>query len=226
MGRTVGVIHTVGEVGNPPQAGTTTDLRVIANQSGARLGMLRVIAESQLQAGTDSLTGLLNRRAFENTYRRVRPESRLAALAMADLDHFKELNDTYGHDTGDRALRAFAETLRVCLRVEDLICRRGGEEFAIFFPGVTAATAVAALSRVQSELRVALRTGGLPDYTASFGVIDADSNENLDSMLTRADTALFAAKAGGRDRIAAHDQDGHEELQPAQALTDAVLRND
>jgi diguanylate cyclase (GGDEF)-like protein len=129
-------------------------------------------AHLTLQATPAGLTGLLNRRAFENGYVRVRGASRMAAVAMAHLDHFKALNDTYGHDTGDRALRVFAETLRTCLRGEDLVSRRGGEEFASFFPGSGAGVAVAALRRVRAELQRALRTSGLPVCTASFGVVE------------------------------------------------------
>ena len=87
------------------------DLETLANQAGARLGMLRVMAETQLQASTDGLTGLINRRTLENHVRNLRSSNGAFALVMADLDRFKELNDTHGHEAGDRALRIFAETL-------------------------------------------------------------------------------------------------------------------
>ncbi len=220
MGRTVGVIHTVGDPDAGPPPDSTTDLRSVANQAGTRLGMLRVMAETQLQASTDALPGLLNRRAFENNYLRMRPDTRICTVAMADLDHFKDLNDTYGHDTGDRALRTFAEALRSSLRAEDLISRRGGEEFAIFFPNSSADTAVAALQRLQEQLRTSLHAANLPTCTASFGIVEAGPDEALDTMLTRADTALFAAKQAGRNRLIVHDHTGHEKLYPATAFPD------
>ncbi|TAK68283.1 MAG: GGDEF domain-containing protein [Actinomycetota bacterium] len=208
MGRTVGVVHTIAAAHTPLDETVLEDLQGIANQAGTRLGMLRIVAETQLQATTDALTGLLNRRAFENDYRRIRSDSAVAAIAMADLDHFKDLNDTYGHDTGDRALRLFAATLRSNLRAEDLVSRRGGEEFAIFFPGYDAVAAATGLERVRDQLGATLRAAGLPSYTASFGLVEAGPDEDLDVMLARADAALFAAKAAGRDRIVLHDRNG------------------
>ena len=218
MGRTVGVIHTVSEVASPTGSDAATDLQSVAAQAGTRLGMLRVMAETQLQANTDGLTGLMNRRALENGYLKTRDSSLVTAVAMADLDHFKQLNDTYGHATGDRALRMFAQTLRGGMRSQDLVSRRGGEEFAVVFPDCDAAAAVAALQRVQTQLHVALRQSGLPTYTASFGVVEASIDEDFETTLARADVALFAAKAAGRDRVMVHDQQGMEQLYPATAF--------
>ena len=208
MGRAVGVIHTTSGVGAPLEASAQTDLQALANQAGARLGMLRIMSETQLQASTDGLTGLLNRRAFENHFTAARHGGAVSAVAMADLDHFKTLNDTYGHETGDRALRTFAQALRSCLRADDLVSRRGGEEFAVYFPGSDAAAAVAALHRVQLAFRSALAAAGLPECTASFGVVETALYEELETMLTRADAALFAAKHAGRDRVVVHDSTG------------------
>jgi diguanylate cyclase (GGDEF)-like protein len=201
MGRTVGVIHAIGErhaeIGNA----VVGDLQAIANQAGARLGMLRIIADSQLQASTDGLTGLLNRRALEDRFRTYRMRPGRLAVAMADLDNFKALNDTYGHETGDRALRSFAETLRSALRAEDVVCRHGGEEFAIVLPSCSAHEAATLLERVRTQLRQTARETGLPSYTASFGVVDGDPREDLEALLRRADAGLFEAKRRGRDRI-------------------------
>ncbi len=112
MGRTVGVVHATGAVGEPLDDDAVAALQTLANQAGNRVGMLRVMAETQLQASTDGLTGLVNRRSLENRVRQLRSEGTEFALVMADLDHFKALNDAYGHETGDRALRIFSETLR------------------------------------------------------------------------------------------------------------------
>jgi diguanylate cyclase (GGDEF)-like protein len=129
-------------------------------------------------------------------------------VAMADLDHFKDLNDTYGHETGDRALRLFAETLRRSLRDRNLICRHGGEEFALVLPECTTTDARAALEKVRVELVDALRAAGLPTYTASFGLVEANDGEDLEPAVRRADAALFEAKHTGRDRVVVHGFDG------------------
>ena len=134
MGRSVGVIHATGRPDTVPDATSVQDLATLANLAGARIGLLRVMAETQLQAATDGLTGLLNRRSLHNKMRVVRDDAACFAVVMADLDHFKRLNDTHGHDTGDSALRVFAETMRRSLRAEDLICRYGGEEFVVILP--------------------------------------------------------------------------------------------
>ncbi len=218
MGRTVGVIHTVSGVESPTEPEAATDLQSVAAQAGTRLGMLRIMAETQLQATTDGLTGLMNRRALENTYLQRRDASQVTSVAMADLDHFKQLNDTYGHATGDRALRIFAQTLKESLRAEDIVSRRGGEEFAVVFPDCTAAAAVAGLQRVQAQLQVVLSNSGLPSFTASFGVVEVSSEEDFETTLARADVALFAAKGSGRDRVTVHDQHGAETLYPATAF--------
>ena len=203
MGRTVGVIHGTTEPGVLVDDLVVQDLQTLANQAGARLGMHRIMAETQLQASTDNLTGLLNRRTLENQVRVLRNERTPLALAMVDLDHFKDLNDTYGHETGDRALRLFADTLRSSLRDRDLLCRHGGEEFAIVLPECSISDACAAMEGVRAQLVDALRAASLPRFTASFGIVTAEPGEQLEAVTRRADTALFQAKREGRDRIIA-----------------------
>ena len=212
MGRTVGVIHTTDAPNAVFDGARVQDLQTLANQAGARLGMLRIMAETQLQAATDGLTGLLNRRSLENKIRALRNEQTSFAFAMADLDHFKALNDAHGHETGDRALRLFAQTLRTLLRDDDLVGRYGGEEFAIVLPGATSRDAADALEHVRVTLPGHVRRAGLPDYTASFGVVEAAIGEDLEAVARRADAALFHAKRDGRDRIVVHSDHGmHEE---------------
>ena len=208
MGRTVGVIHATDQAGVTADDRVVQDLQTLANQAGARLGMHRIMAETQLQAATDNLTGLLNRRSLENQVRVLRNDRVRFAVAMADLDHFKDLNDTYGHETGDRALRMFADTLRNSLRERDLVSRHGGEEFAVILPECPMAEATVILDGVRRELVGALHAAGLPRYTASFGVVEADPNEAFEAAVRRADAALFEAKHHGRDQVVAHHGDG------------------
>jgi diguanylate cyclase (GGDEF)-like protein len=204
MGRTVGVIHVTGETGVLPSDSNVKYLSTLANQAGARVGLLRMMADTQLQASTDSLTGLLNRRAFENSVRTMRGDHESYAVAMADLDHFKHLNDTFGHDTGDRALRLFAQTLRASVRQHDVVARYGGEEFALVLPSCSTVTAVEILDRARAALVTATAEAGLPTVTASFGVVEAGADEDLSVSLGRADAALLEAKRAGRDRVVRH----------------------
>ena len=201
MGRTVGVIHATGTPGAVMDDDTVEDLATLAKLAGARIGLLRVMAETQLQASTDSLTGLLNRRTFDDRVAALRRTTSLVTVAMADLDHFKALNDTYGHETGDRALRVFAQVTREAVRANDVICRHGGEEFAIAFPACTAQQAGEALDALRSRLSAATSVAGLPTFTVSFGVAEAVDREDLSSALARADAALLEAKTAGRDRV-------------------------
>ncbi len=205
MGRTVGVIHATGQPKEQIDEDTVEDLGTLAKLAGARIGLLRVMAETRLQASTDALTGLSNRRSFEEKVSAVRHDNSVLAVAMGDLDHFKMLNDTYGHETGDRALRLFSQVLRESFRSQDMVCRHGGEEFAIAFPACTAPDARDALDALRSRLSAAITVAGLPSFTASFGVVDADEQENLHAALSRADAALYEAKLKGRDRVVVHD---------------------
>jgi len=208
MGRTMGAIHATGDPGAVFDEDRVNDLTTLAKLAGARIGLLRVMDETQLQAATDSLTGLMNRRTLENQVHRIRAEGTPFALAMVDLDQFKEINDTYGHDTGDRALRLFAQTMRSSVRDHDLVCRHGGEEFVVVFPRCSAADARTALESVRTKLGPTIIGSGMPAFTASFGVVDAQTADDLPVTVNRADEALFEAKRAGRDRIVVHDADG------------------
>ena len=215
MGRTVGVIHATGEPGAKIDDDHVDDLATLAKLAGARIGLLRVMAETQLQASTDTLTGLLNRRSFSERVAAIPAHLYPVAVAMADLDHFKTLNDTYGHETGDRALRLFARVLRDALRASDVASRYGGEEFAIAFPDCSAVDARRVLNTVRAQLDAAITVGGLPKYTVSFGVTESEPGEDLEAALRRADDALLQAKREGRDQVWLHDAMGGAATEPA-----------
>jgi diguanylate cyclase (GGDEF)-like protein len=201
MGTTVGVAHAIGTIEEPISAQAVDALQALANLAGNRLGMLRIMAETQLQASTDGLTGLINRRSLENRARQLRAEDASFALVIADLDHFKRLNDTHGHDTGDRALRIFAESLRSALRADDLACRYGGEEFAILLPGADVDEAVEVAERVKDALADTTTRGDVPTFTASFGVAHSNDARDFEGVVQCADRALFVAKHHGRNQV-------------------------
>lgn len=221
MGRTVGVIHATGQPEAEVDDSRVDDLSTLAKLAGARLGLLRVMAETQLQASTDTLTGLLNRRSFSEQVSAVPDQMYPVAMAMADLDHFKTLNDTYGHETGDRALRLFARVLRDALRNSDVLARYGGEEFAIAFPDCSAVDATRLLNTVRDHLDAAITVGGLPKFTVSFGITEAEPGEEFGTVLRRADSALMLAKQQGRNRIVLHESVG-EDSAPTEGRPDLL----
>lgn len=172
MGRTVGVIHATGAPDVPVEDDAVGDMATLAKLAGARIGLLRVMAETQLQASTDSLIGLLNRRSFEQRVAAIRRETPLLSFGMADLDHFKQLNDHYGHETGDRALRLFAQVLSGSVRAQDVVGRHGGEEFVIALAWCTAQTAADILDGLRNRLDAAIIVAGLPKFTISIGLVE------------------------------------------------------
>jgi diguanylate cyclase (GGDEF)-like protein len=208
MGRTVGVIHATADQHAEFEESALHGLGTLAKLAGARIGLLRMMTETQLQASTDSLTGLLNRRSLENNVQMLRHERRGFVVAMADLDNFKQLNDVHGHETGDRALRLFAQTLRTSLRDLDIVSRHGGEEFAVVMPDCGLADASIALDRFRTHLIASIQASGLPEFTVSVGIVDATESENFAEVLARADAALLEAKRTGRDQVVAHGRHG------------------
>lgn len=202
MGRSLGVLHATGAPGREWSAEEVDQLRSLATLTGSRIGTVRSVERTQLQAATDGLTGLLNRRSVETRVRRLRTGRTPFTLVLADLDHFKRLNDTYGHEAGDRALKMFAEVLRRQLRDDDVTGRLGGEEFVLVLPETPVESAQALLERLRVSLAEAV-LGRPPGFTASFGVAASTSGSSFEEVLAVADAALYRAKDEGRDRIVA-----------------------
>jgi diguanylate cyclase (GGDEF)-like protein len=203
LGTPMGVIHTVGPEGELLDEQTIEMMEGLARQAGSRIGVLRAMATSELQAATDPLTGLANRRRLQVEVGRTRDSSDAYAVVLADLDRFKDLNDTYGHEVGDRALRVFAGVVKEAVRERDLACRYGGEEFVLLLPQCSIEHANAVVERIRAELIGLLAGGDVPGFTASFGIADSTMAEDFDRVLRLADEALLRAKLGGRNRIEA-----------------------
>jgi diguanylate cyclase (GGDEF)-like protein len=166
-------------------------------------------AQMQLLATTDCLTGLANRRAFFEQAESARLlAARLRkpiALMMLDIDHFKQLNDRFGHASGDEALVLFADVSRRALRDHDIMGRLGGEEFALALPGTDLDGALQAAERLRIAVNQAplITSGSGYMMTVSIGVVLIEPGEALTAALARADNALYAAKSGGRNRVEA-----------------------
>ena len=162
-------------------------------------------------ATTDPLTGLLNRRGFFEAAGLVMGRNRKSMAPVSvlafDLDHFKSVNDRYGHAVGDAVLQLFARVVRETMRADDVIGRLGGEEFVAVLPGALK-DAAAAGERVRSALAAAsiVRNGQHIAATVSIGVASGSPSCAVDSLITRADEALYRAKTGGRNRVETTDE--------------------
>jgi diguanylate cyclase (GGDEF)-like protein len=205
MGRALGVLHAAAPVGKLPSLAQIAHLTTLGAQAGTRIGTVRAFHSTQQKAATDSLTGLHNRRSAEERARDLVATGRPFAVVLADLDHFKRLNDSRGHEAGDKALRLFAETLRLSMRDGDMASRWGGEEFVLLMPNANAAQALEAVDRIRAALATSLLTGGTPAFTSSYGISDSTMSPRFERMVKIADEALYRAKEEGRDRAVIGD---------------------
>ncbi|VXC58395.1 Diguanylate cyclase (GGDEF) domain-containing protein [Pseudomonas sp. 8Z] len=175
----------------------------------------RLINEKRLTelATTDALTGLANRVKLAEVFERERAHALRNAtplsLVFLDVDHFKQINDRFGHEVGDRALTHFAKTLSQRLRVNDLLCRLGGEEFAVLLPSSTTQLAHNIAENLRE--RLAQEPLGLNDevlpMTLSAGIAELGKDgQTLDELLLTADQRTYAAKRAGRNQVVAWDE--------------------
>ncbi len=152
---------------------------------------------------TDPMTGLFNRRGLALQIATLRQTRQPFAALALDLDHFKRVNDTYGHAAGDQVLIALAAILKTCVRAEDAPCRVGGEEFLILMPNASRDTA----ERVAGRIRAATADHAMPqavgNVTVSIGIALWPSDDaDIDKVMAKADEALYRAKNSGRNRVA------------------------
>ncbi|MBI9113305.1 diguanylate cyclase [Maridesulfovibrio ferrireducens] len=172
------------------------------------------------QATHDPLTGAMNRRAImaslEKDLERTLREDSVLGIGLLDIDHFKAVNDTYGHQTGDDVLCELVRTINSGLRKYDSLGRIGGEEFVVVMPGKVGADSVSQFERLRSSIqktKMKTRTGDLA-ITVSVGVVCAPPGASIDDLLAMADEALYQAKAGGRNRVTLAESSLHEDAVP------------
>lgn len=172
--------------------------------------MLLIIVRDEMAAlttrsDTDKLSGLWNRRGFEDRAERamvsVRRTGNSGALVLADLDHFKRINDTLGHEYGDTVIAVFAQILADSASPAVVIGRQGGEEFAAFIPGANLATGRLYADSVRANFAERGASLGIAELSASFGVVQLRAEDSLADLLRRADLALYEAKKNGRNRV-------------------------
>lgn len=169
------------------------------------------------QATRDPLTALYNRRYFEDeVFKRIvqaKAAEQPFSILMIDADHFKKVNDTYGHKTGDKVLIELASTCERALRNDDIVARYGGEEFVVFLSGVNAQKGKIVADRLResiSEIVVYSDEGDEVRFTVSIGVSSYEISDNIDTLIKTADEALYKAKENGRNRVEIFDKDDWE----------------
>jgi diguanylate cyclase (GGDEF)-like protein len=197
----VGALVIEGDEPEEVRAAERSNLSTLASLAAAGLEVSR-------QARTDSLTGLYNRRAFDEQMRRTLDESDRfglsVSLIVADIDHFKRINDVHGHEAGDAVLRHVARTLQETVRAVDVCSRYGGEELAVLLPhtGLGGAVELAERLRRAIEGRAVAATPVAIPVTASFGVACyPETSHSREGFFASADMALYQAKRDGRNRI-------------------------
>lgn len=208
-GRVVGAILV-----RAPRPYTYTDadrsaLELLGATAAIAIDNAHLFADARRLATIDELTGVWNRRSFFENARREFQRSQRAlrplAILMFDVDHFKAVNDTYGHAAGDQVLRGLAERCRSQLRVIDIVGRYGGEEFAVALPetNIEAAEHIADRLRISVENTAFVTAQGSISLTISVGVAvyDPDDQTTLDAVIDRADRALYLAKRSGRNCV-------------------------
>lgn len=212
------VFQALGGTGSAPDQYLQTTYAMFSQSMGTVFAMAvalmllvilvrDVLADANARSETDVLSGLLNRRGFEAHSAAALQETRRlgtpVSLVISDLDHFKSINDNFGHAAGDRVINAFAGFLRSAMAEHHVAGRIGGEEFAILMPGTNLVAARLFAEGARNAVAT-LAVESLPPtkrFTASFGVAELAASENITELMERADKALYLAKNSGRDCV-------------------------
>jgi diguanylate cyclase (GGDEF)-like protein len=203
-------------------------LRTVADQVTVAVNHARLFSQMQQQALTDGLTGCFNRRSFEMQLERdLHMATRMSlpvSLILLDLDNFKRVNDTFGHEAGDVALRLLADGLRDELRSVDTAARYGGEEFAVILPQAGADGAMIVAERLRRRIEL-MEVPGVGHVTASLGIATFPQHaSSRDSLVLAADRALYNAKSAGRNCVCVPPDESHEaSAREEQEVTDEII---
>jgi diguanylate cyclase (GGDEF)-like protein len=210
QGETLGIVHLQATDEAPQLNASELSFKTtFAAQVGLSIANLRLREALRTQSVRDALTGLYNRRYLEEVLEReVRRAARAAqslGVLMIDLDHFKNFNDTYGHDAGDAVLRETGAFLTRGIRAEDFVCRFGGEEFVVILPTANLEAACARAERLRlkmKELTVLHQGRSMGMLTVSIGVaVFPEHGVSPKELMAAADAALYEAKRGGRNQV-------------------------
>jgi diguanylate cyclase len=199
-------------VENDKMRSRTADLQVNLENSQRQIARLKSnLADAEEQGLSDPLTGLRNRRSFDiilaSQVASARNSTQPLSLILADIDHFKAINDRYGHPTGDEVLKWFAKILSSNVKGRDTVARYGGEEFAIIMPQTSLENAATIAGQIKAQLGAQFwQKPGAPNtllrVTSSFGVAELTNGEGTSGLIARTDAKLYEAKAQGRNRVA------------------------
>lgn len=204
-------VHAMDRLGSQqsPKHALSRAMRIagiMANKEHSNLGSAKPLEEALKNLGAkafqDPLTGLANRAGARAGLekRKNSPNSYPLSVLLIDIDHFKKVNDTLGHDQGDAAIKMVSTLAKSCLRSDDIASRWGGEEFVCFLPGTRRADATAIAERIRTSIAdAAILPGWL--VTVSIGVSEGQQQDTLDDTIKRADEALYRAKKGGRNQV-------------------------
>ena len=220
----------IASLGMPADLGTEIDaLLTDSRDTGASLSSLmqrlhsataelaqlrRQLDEAREQAKLDALTGVANRRGFDEAMQALlhghKSGDSCPSVMMIDLDHFKQVNDQYGHVFGDTVLKSVAQAIRSCVKGRDLVARYGGEEFAVMLPATALPGAVALAEQIRATIAGArIRRGSSSErigaITVSVGVSSWKPGESIDALIERADRAMYRSKSEGRNRVNSAD---------------------
>ena len=208
QGDVVGVLMILGDQ-NKENSGDSMHISTLAEQLSLAISNVSLRDTLRHQSTVDPLTGLYNRRFFDESLKRelarAQRSQSACSVVMIDLDHFKRVNDTYGHEGGDLVLKAASHAIQQRVRASDVVCRYGGEELVLMLPDCSAEEAEKCAEGIRSSLAgIAIQHAGqtISGISASFGVAQWPGHGNGErDLISAADRALYAAKKGGRNKV-------------------------
>lgn len=172
--------------------------------------LLQKNKDLEVLSHTDALTGLVNRRSIQERYNNVTAHSKVYAVILADIDDFKKINDTYGHNVGDMVLQQAAGIFKSSVREDDMVCRWGGEEILVFLPFCKKDGAGLTAGRILERIREAEvkspDSGESVHFSMTFGVADSGEGQNLQEVIQKADSRLYEGKACGKNCIVCNNK--------------------